>query len=567
MKLKIISNVFKHFLVIISFCVLSLDIFCEISFSESPGIKITQPQDGSVVTPGQEVAVTVESEGGFVLREGWVAIGRNELAFTVLPTTVIFTIPYEAAGKIILDVLGKNSSGRFVSDEIALNVQQTATLQSLEINQDEIFINLDWDGNIKGETSDNFVTIYGNYSDRIKRILDDDPGTSYASSDPSIISVDNKGNYQVHKVGDAEITISNSGLNKVIPLVFLKPRGIKPSEAIPPTTTIDIHPPANQAGWYNSDIEITLTAADNEGGSGIQDIEYVLIGLTGMMGIPSEQKTVQGDRAQVFISREGIARLGYYARDNERNAEKNSFADINLDKTPPTITSAFSSQPNPPGWHNSDVTISFTAQDSLSGIKTVTPAITISTEGANQIVAGEAIDLADNKVSVSVILNIDKTPPKISLELKPIKFSGKETKGEEKDDKGNWHEFLYSATDNLSGLKNIQAGFIVMPLSDFKQQLEVAKELNITIDEKKKEVEIKSTNPQELLAQLQSGLLTLSSNQILQLKIKRGDPKWKISQKDKGIEIQAPSIIFKAKAEDIADNTAVEELIFATDKH
>ena len=312
-----------------------LSIVSGIGLAESPGIKIAEPLDGTSVVLGKEIKVTVEAVGGFVIKEGWAGIDdypEQELA--TLPATLTFTVPNEAAGAVILHVLGKDAGGSFVLEKIALNVQQIATLQSLEIDQKKILVGLDWDGNIKEERSGNIVTVYGIYSDGIKRDISEDPNTAYISSDPLVISIDNKGNYTVHKVGAATITVSNSGGSKIIPVVFEEPRGIKPSETIPPVTQATVQPPPNTAGWNNNDITITLAATDNEGGSGVQEIEYVLAGLTGMTGILSEQKTVQSNTAQLFISKDGLTRLGYYAIDNERNTEKTNFTDIKLDKTP-----------------------------------------------------------------------------------------------------------------------------------------------------------------------------------------------------------------------------------------
>lgn len=56
-----------------------------------------------------------------------------------------------------------------------------------------------------------------------------------------------------------------------------------------------------------------------------------------------------------------------------------------------------------------------TLADTLSGIASVTQPQTITTEGANQIIGGQATDLADNSSSTSVTLNIDKTQPEVII--------------------------------------------------------------------------------------------------------------------------------------------------------
>jgi len=89
-----------------------------------------------------------------------------------------------------------------------------------------------------------------------------------------------------------------------------------------------------------------------------------------------------------------------------------------MDKTAPVISGAATKEPNANSWYNSDVTVHFTAGDELSGVETVTPDVTITTEGANQSVTGTAVDKAGNTVSVTVgDINIDKTRPVIAINV------------------------------------------------------------------------------------------------------------------------------------------------------
>src|SRR5204863_4219170 len=73
--------------------------------------------------------------------------------------------------------------------------------------------------------------------------------------------------------------------------------------------------------------------------------------------------------------------------------------------------------PNANGWNNTDVTVDFNGADALSGIASVTGPVTVSTEGANQIVTGTAIDLAGNTTSTSVSVSIDKTAPELFMQF------------------------------------------------------------------------------------------------------------------------------------------------------
>jgi len=413
---------------------------------------------------------------------------------------------------------------------------------------------------------------------------------------------------------------------------------------VAPTTAISAAPLANPAGWNNSDVTVNLSAKDNDGGTGVKEIHYTLSGAA------ADTKVIAGDVAQILISAEGKTTLTYYSIDNAGNSEPAKSLEIKIDKTPPIITSGVSVAANANGWNNTDVTVSFTATDSLSGVATVTDPTTVITEGKAQVIGGEAIDLAGNRATTSVALNIDKTPPaitaqlspqpnvngwnntdvivsftstdnlsgiasvtkpvtvttegkdqridgeaidlagnkavafatlnidktppKVILQLKSIKHSeshredgeDKDKKKKEKEDEnkeeGNWYQLFYSAADSLSGLKAVKAGLTTISVSGYKTELEQGKEIEIKIDEKKKKIEIEAPNPQDILAQLKNGVLSINNNQVLQLKLKHGEAKWKIKQKEKGIEIQTPSIVFKAEAADYADNKAQEELEF-----
>lgn len=85
------------------------------------------------------------------------------------------------------------------------------------------------------------------------------------------------------------------------------------------------------------------------------------------------------------------------------------------DTTPPQITSETTPAPNAAGWNNQDVTVSFDCTDTTSGIASCTGPVLVSTEGANQVVEGQAVDNAGNTASTSVELNIDKTDPAITI--------------------------------------------------------------------------------------------------------------------------------------------------------
>jgi len=105
--------------------------------------------------------------------------------------------------------------------------------------------------------------------------------------------------------------------------------------------------------------------------------------------------------------------------DNAGNSASAGVSDVDVDLTAPTITAAATTGPNAAGWYNSDVTVSFTCNDALSGISAGTcPANQVlSSEGtAVSSTAQTVTDAAGNVSAPSnvVTVKIDKTAPGIT---------------------------------------------------------------------------------------------------------------------------------------------------------
>jgi hypothetical protein len=90
-----------------------------------------------------------------------------------------------------------------------------------------------------------------------------------------------------------------------------------------------------------------------------------------------------------------------------------------FDVTGPTITPMLTPKPNAAGWNNTSVVVSFKCKDDLSEVTNCPSPVVFDEEGAGQSVTVGATDTAGNQGTVSVTVNIDKTPPSVSL-LDPI---------------------------------------------------------------------------------------------------------------------------------------------------
>jgi hypothetical protein len=102
------------------------------------------------------------------------------------------------------------------------------------------------------------------------------------------------------------------------------------TDTVKPTITATVAPPANAAGWHNTNPTVTLTATDDANGSGIQSITYSATGAQ-----PIASTTVNAATTSIVISAEGITTLSYFATDNEGNTSDVGTTTIRLDKTAP----------------------------------------------------------------------------------------------------------------------------------------------------------------------------------------------------------------------------------------
>lgn len=95
----------------------------------------------------------------------------------------------------------------------------------------------------------------------------------------------------------------------------------------PPTTTIALSGTLGNNDWYTSDVQVTLTATDNEGGSGVKNTEYSFDGTDWNLYT-----------SPFTIKNEGANTVYYRSTDNAGNVEPVKTQQVKIDKTPPTIT-------------------------------------------------------------------------------------------------------------------------------------------------------------------------------------------------------------------------------------
>jgi hypothetical protein len=166
-----------------------------------------------------------------------------------------------------------------------------------------------------------------------------------------------------------------------------------PADSTPPDITPSVSGTLGNNGWYVSDVTVSWSVVDNES----------TISSTSGCG----PTTINTDTPGITLTCTATSTGGTASQS----------VTIKRDATAPAASASAAPAANANSWNDTDVTVSFTGTDNLSGIDSCDPAVVLSSEGASQSASGTCTDLAGN-VSASAAasgINIDKTDPEVSL--------------------------------------------------------------------------------------------------------------------------------------------------------
>jgi hypothetical protein len=215
---------------------------------------------------------------------------------------------------------------------------------------------------------------------------------------------------------DEPIIASRAFTQSELNAIYLSgPTGIC-RDIIAPTTNAATTPPANGAGWNNSDVSVSLASSDNAGGTGVSEITFSATGAQ-----PIAPTTVNGASVDLSITAEGETTITYFARDAAGNEEAAQSLVIKIDSSAPSVScdSADGS------WHANDVRIPCTANDGVSGLSNaadgsfnLTTNVTGNTETSNASTDSRTVcDVAGNCATAGPISGnkVDKKAPTITI--------------------------------------------------------------------------------------------------------------------------------------------------------
>ncbi|MGH8246360.1 MAG: hypothetical protein ACREUU_08000, partial [Gammaproteobacteria bacterium] len=172
----------------------------------------------------------------------------------------------------------------------------------------------------------------------------------------------------------------------------------------PPEITPAIQPAPNAARWNRADVTVTWSITDPESG------------IAWSTGCSSLSVTNETSAAGVTFACETVNGVGLTASRS---------VTIKLDKTSPQVVPSASPAANHAGWNNSDVSVSWSVSDDLSGIASASgcSSATLTQETSGTPLVCQVSDRAGNTASVTTLVRIDNTVPTvldIALSQNPI---------------------------------------------------------------------------------------------------------------------------------------------------
>ena len=175
-----------------------------------------------------------------------------------------------------------------------------------------------------------------------------------------------------------------------------------------PTTTGRVVPEPNSKGWNHSNVAVVFYAQDNPGGSGVKQINI------SWSGAETGSRVAAGRAAYIPLTTEGTTTVTYFSTDQAGNSETAKTLVVMIDKTDPTATATVDPAPDATGVSHTNVTVTFTGTDSLSGLGSCTGPVTLSAGGAHTA-TGVCRDNAGNvSARVTKTVKFDSAGPAIT---------------------------------------------------------------------------------------------------------------------------------------------------------
>jgi hypothetical protein len=227
--------------------------------SNAVTVNITSPVDGTVVSPGETVTVTVTGTVNVTdLISALSGTGdqfERQIAENTSSANFTFAIPDNASGPLRVGVVGVDEANSAGGDNITLFVEPEATLDSIDVDPA-------WYGVPVGGSD--AVPVIGYYDDGIPRSLSGFPGLTVSISDGSIADSPEDGVVRGLTEDTTEVTVSYSDRTATAELIVFAPEllSVGPDDPLPVELT------SFDATLHNDEVYLmwqTASETDNAG--------------------------------------------------------------------------------------------------------------------------------------------------------------------------------------------------------------------------------------------------------------------------------------------------------------
>jgi lysophospholipase L1-like esterase len=138
------------------------------------------------------------------------------------------------------------------------------------------------------------------------------------------------------------------------------------TDTLAPSVAFALDPAPTGAGWHDGDVEVTITATDDEGG--VAGLEWRVFTADEPAG---GWQTAFGDEASTTVSGEGVTYVEARAVDGNGNLSASAIQAVRIDETDPTITLDLP-EDGSEVLLNEELTVAFACDDALSGVASCT---------------------------------------------------------------------------------------------------------------------------------------------------------------------------------------------------
>lgn len=228
----------------------------------------------------------------------------------------------------------------------------------------------------------------------------------------------------------------------------LSTESTEPTDTTAPVTSATVTGSGEPVdGWYAEEVTVTLSAVDEEGGSGVAATEYSLDDDAGWTAYTSP----------VTVTGEGSHVLRFRSTDAAGNVEQAKSITIKIDGTAP-VSSAQFAPANDNGWHDGAVPVVLSATDAGSGVALLewsldggdwtpyTEPVSISGDGEHELLYRATDAVGNVEALKSAVVKIDGTKPTLLISG----LADGQLYGDSQDVRVSWQ-----AVDPTSGIASV----------------------------------------------------------------------------------------------------------------